>query len=169
MIWRMVTLWDLLPDGQFKLHMQKLVVVRKFLFCLALILNKKFSFCHTFLARFYHSVIEIILCFGVSVWFDATASHDNARLERIVRQASRTASCDFPSIASLYDTRLCHRASKILVDSSHRANHLFELLPFGRRYRAIKAKTHQFRPSFFPEAIRVISPFLLLFRYMSVL
>ena len=116
---------------------------------------KKFGFHHTILARFYHSVIESILCFGVSVWFGATASRYKARLERTVRQASRIAACDFPSIASLYDTRLCHRAGKILVDSSHPANHLFELLPSGRRCRAIKAKTRRFRLSFFPEALRL--------------
>ena len=78
--------------------------------------------------------------------FGATASRDKARLE----QASRIVGSDFPSIASLYDTRLCHRAGKISVDSSHPANHLFDLLPSGRRYRAIKAKTRRFRLSFFP-------------------
>ena len=75
---------------------------------------------------------------------------NKACLEHIVRQASHIAGCSFPSIASCYDTLLCHRASKILVDSSHPANHLFELLPSGRRYKAIKAKTRQFRLSFFP-------------------
>ena len=120
---------------------------------------KKFGFRHTILARFYHSVIESILCFGVSVWFGASASRDKARLERIVRRASRIAGCDFSFIASLYDTRLCHRVGKLSVDSSHPANHLFELPPCGRRYRAIKAKTHRFRLSFFHEVIRVMQPF----------
>ena len=120
---------------------------------------KEFGFRHTILARFYHAVIESILCFGVSVWFGAIASRDKDGLECILRQASRIAGCDFPSIASLYDTRLYHRAGKISVDSSHPASHLFELLPSGRCYRAIEAKTRRFRHSFFPEAIRVIQPF----------
>ena len=72
---------------------------------------KKFGFRYMILAQFYQSVIESILCFGVSVWFGATASRDKAPLERIVRQASRIAGCDFPSVASLYNTRLCRRAS----------------------------------------------------------
>ena len=73
-------------------------------------------------------------------------------------QASRVAGCDFPSIASFYDSRLCHKTGKISVDSSHPAIHLFELLPSGMHYRAIKAKTHRFRLSFFNEAIRVMQP-----------
>ena len=55
--------------------------------------------------------------------------------------------------------RLSHGASKILVDSSLPANPLFELLSSSRRYRAIKAKTRQFRLGFFPEAIWVMQPF----------
>ena len=120
---------------------------------------KKFRFRHTILAQFYHSVIENILRFGVSVWFGATASHDKGRPESILRQASCIAGCDFPSIASLYDNRLCPRAGNFSDDSSHPANPLFELLPSGRRFRAIKAKTRRCILSFFPEALRVMQPF----------
>ena len=119
---------------------------------------KKFGFCHTIFARFYHSVIESILCFGISVRFGATASRDKARLECIVRQASHIGGCNFSSIASLYDTQLCRRAGKISVGSCHPANHLFELLPSSRSYRAIEAKTHWCRLRFLPEAIWVMQP-----------
>ncbi len=114
---------------------------------------KKLGLCQTILAQFYHSVIESILCFGLTVWFGGTAKGDKVRLERIVRQASRIVGFDLPPIASLYDTRLRRRATNIISDPSHPANHLFELLPSGRRYRAIGAKTCRFRFSFFPEAI----------------
>ena len=130
---------------------------------------KEFGFPHTILTQFYYSVIESILCFGVSAWFGATALHNKACLECLVRQASCMAGCDFPSIASLYDTQLCYRAGKIVVDSSHPANHLFKLLPSGRRCRAIKAKTCRFRLASSLRLLRSSSPFLLLFRYMSVL
>ena len=119
---------------------------------------RKFGFSQTILVQFYHSVIESILCFGLTVWFGGTASGDRVRLERIVRQASRIVGRDLPSVASLYGIRLRRRACNIIGDPSHPANHLFELLPSGRRYRAIKARTSRFRSIFFPEAILAMRP-----------
>lgn len=112
-----------------------------------------FGLNQTILLQFYRSVIESILCSGVTVWFGGTTSSEKHELERIVRHASRIVGRELPSVASLYCTRLRRRASKIISDPSHPANHLFELLPSGRRYRAIRTRTSRFRLSFFPEAI----------------
>ena len=39
------------------------------------------------LLRFYQSVIESIIGFGITVWFGGTASSEKNKLERIVRRA----------------------------------------------------------------------------------
>jgi len=54
------------------------------------------------------------------------------------------------------DTQLS-RAAKILKDSTHPGNHLFCLLPSGRRFRSMMAKTERLRKSFFPQAIRLLN------------
>lgn len=41
----------------------------------------------------------------------------------------------------IYNTSCLSRATDILRDSSHPEHHLFELLPFGGRYGAIKSRT----------------------------
>ncbi len=43
------------------------------------------------------------------------------------------------------------------TDSNHPGNHLFRLLPSGRRYRSLMAKTERLRKSFFPQAIRLLN------------
>ena len=97
--------------------------------------------------------MESIVCFGITIYFGGMTSGEKSELERLVGHGSRIVGRDLPSVASLYDIRLRKRARKIFDDPSHPANHLFDLLPSGRRYRAIKARTSRFRLSFFPEAI----------------
>ena len=73
------TVWQIHKRGSNKLYFSTL--------CLHFLRQlKKFGFRHTILARCYHSVIESILCFGVSIWFGVTVSCNKACLERIVRQ-----------------------------------------------------------------------------------
>ncbi len=45
----------------------------------------------------------------------------------------------------------------ITLDPSHPAHSLFELLPSGRRYRALSTRTTRHRNSFFPQAIQLMN------------
>ena len=114
---------------------------------------KKFRLNQSILEQFYRAVVESILCFSMTVWFSSASKRDKDRLERVVRSAARIIGHDLPSLDSLYHLRLSRRATNISRDTSHPANHLFELLPSGRRFRALKARTSRFRHSFFPEAV----------------
>ena len=113
---------------------------------------KKFRLPAKVLTQFYRAVIESILCFGITTWFGGATDEEKLQLERIVKHASRVIGCELPSVASIYNTRLVRRARNITADPSHPAGHLFELLPSGRRFRALKTRTNRFRYSFFPEA-----------------
>ncbi len=55
------------------------------------------------------------------------------------------------------DNDIYHYNDKILKDSTHPGNHLFCLLPSGRRFRSMMAKTERLRRSFFPQAIRLLN------------
>ncbi len=52
-----------------------------------------------------------------------------------------------------HNTRCLRRAHSILRDPSHPGHHLFELLPSGRHFRTIKAKTNRLKNSFYPRAV----------------
>ncbi len=47
--------------------------------------------------------------------------------------------------------------SEVIKDSNHPGNRLFILLPSGKRFRSLMAKTERLRRSFFPQAIRLLN------------
>ena len=62
-----------------------------------------------------------------------------------------------PTIESVYHTRCVYKSKKIVRYATHPANHLFELLKSGKRYRSVKSKTTRFRNSFYLKAIRYMN------------
>ncbi len=58
-----------------------------------------------------------------------------------VRTAERIISEDLPSTQDLNMSRVRKRGGNIIADPSHPGHNLFQLLPSGRHYRALYAKT----------------------------
>ncbi len=86
-----------------------------------------------------------------------TSNQDCKALQRVVRLAERISGSTLPSLQDIYLKRCKSRAAKILKDSNHPGNHLFRLLPSGKRFRSMMAKTERLRRSFFPQAIRLLN------------
>ncbi len=78
-------------------------------------------------------------------------------LQRVVRLAERISGSALPSLQDIYLKRCKSRAVKIIKDSNHPGNRLFFLLPSGKRFRSMMAKTERLRRSFFPQAIRLLN------------
>ncbi len=93
----------------------------------------------------------------ISVWYNNATNQDCKALQRVVRLAERISGSALPSLQAIYIKRCKSRAAKILKDSTHPGNHLFCLLPSGRRFRSMMAKTERLRKSFFPQAIRLLN------------
>ncbi len=105
------------------------------------------------LKQFYSAIIESVLCTLITVWFSSTTKSDLRRLQTVVRTAERIIGSTLPTLQELYLSRVSKRAGKITLNPSHPAHSLFELLPSGRRYRALSTRTTRHRNSFFPQAI----------------
>ena len=118
---------------------------------------KKFNLSKSILTSFYRCVIESVLTFSIIVWFSSITAEDEYKLNRIVRTASKIIDTQLPSLEELYKLRLRNRSNKIINDPSHPAHNIFQLLPSGRRYRSILAKTERYKNSLFPSAIRLLS------------
>ncbi len=86
------------------------------------------------------------------VWFSSATKSDLKRLRRVVRTAEWIIGTTLPTLQELYLSRVSKRAGKITLDPSHPAHSLFELLPSGWRYRALRTRTTRHRNSFFPQA-----------------
>ncbi len=93
----------------------------------------------------------------ISVWYGNASNQDDKALQRVVRLAEHISGSVLPSLQDIYLKRCKSRAAKILKDSTHPGNHLFCLLPSGKRFRSMMAKTDRLRRSFFPQAIRLLN------------
>ncbi len=92
-----------------------------------------------------------------SVWYSNATNQDCKALQRVVRLAERISGSALPSLQDIYLKRCKSRAAKIIKDSNHPGNRLFILLPSGKRFRSMMAKTERLRRSFFPQAIRLLN------------
>ncbi len=101
--------------------------------------------------------LPFVLTQCISVWYNNATNQDCKALQRVVRLAERISGSTLPSLQGIYLKRCKSRAAKITKDSNHPSNHLFRLLPSGRRYRSLMAKTERLRKSFFPQAIRLLN------------
>ena len=118
---------------------------------------KKFKVSHSILTRFYCAAIESILTFSITVWYSSVCQKDKDQLERIVQTASKIIGSDMKPVASIHSLRSDHKVMAIVQDTLHPANHLFQPLPSGHRYRAMRARTSSFQNSFYPQAIHSFS------------
>ncbi len=118
---------------------------------------RKFNLPQELLIQFYSAIIESVLCTSITVWFSSATKSDLRRLQRVVRTAEWISGTTLPSLQELYLSRVSKRAGKITLDPSHPAHSLFELLPSGRRYRALSTRTTRHRNSFFPQAIQLMN------------
>ena len=101
-------------------------------------------------------MIESVLTFSFTVWFNGTTAEDRNRLGRIVRSASLIVGCELPSL-DLYRARVVKKARSIMSDPSHPAHGLFEELPSGRRLKTLKSGSKRTHDSFYPTAVRIVN------------
>ncbi len=109
------------------------------------------------LKTFYAGTIESVLTQCISVWYGNSSSQDCKALQRVVRLAERISGSALPSLQDIYLKRCRSRAVKIIKDSNHPGNCLFTLLPSGKRFYSLMAKTERLRRRFFPKAIRLLN------------
>ncbi len=118
---------------------------------------RKFRVSPAILKTFYSGTIESVLTQCISVWYGNSSNQDCKALQRVVRLAERISGSALPSLQDIYLKRCKSRAVKIIKDSNHPGNHLLILLPSGKRFCSLMAKTERLRRSFFPQAIRLLN------------
>ncbi len=118
---------------------------------------RKFRVSPAILKTFYSGDIESVLTQCISVWYNNATNQDCKALQRVVLLAEHISGSALPSLQDMYLKRCKSRAAKIIKDSTHPGNHLFCLLPSGKRFRSSMAKTERLRRSFFPQTIRLLN------------
>ncbi len=102
---------------------------------------RKFRVSPAILKTLYSGAIESVLTLLSASQCGNSSNQDCKALQRVMRLAERISGSALPSLQDIYLKRCKSRAAKIIKDSTHPGNHLFRLLPFGKRFRSMMAKT----------------------------
>ena len=95
------------------------------------------------LVTFYRATIESILAYCITAWYAGCSAADRRALQRVINTAQKITGCSLPSLEDIASSGYLSRAGNIIKDSFHPSNHLFDLLPSGRRYRSHKSRTNR--------------------------
>ena len=109
------------------------------------------------LVNFYNCAISSVLMYGSLVWYSSSTKADQQALQRVVKTAQKISGTPLPEISTIFTTRCLRRVQNILQDCHHPAYHLLQLLPSGRRYRSLQARTSRLSKSLYPETIRLLN------------
>ncbi len=99
------------------------------------------------LTTFYRGTIESVLTSCITVWYGNCSAADRKTLQRTVNTAAKIIGAPLPSILDIFLARCSSKTNSIMKDPTHS---LFQLLPSGRRYRSIRARSARLLNSFFP-------------------
>ncbi len=106
------------------------------------------------LTTFYRGTVESVLTSCITVWYGNCSAADRKTLQRTVNTAAKIIGAPLPSILDIFLARCSSKTNSIVKDPTHR---LFQLLPSGRRYRSIRARSARLLNSFFPQAVRALN------------
>ncbi len=109
------------------------------------------------LNTFYRGTIESVLTSCITVWYGNCSAADRKTLQRTVNTAAKIIGAPLPSILDIFLARCSSKTNSIVKDPTHPSHSLFQLLPSGRRYRSIRARSARLLNSFFPQAVRALN------------
>ena len=97
----------------------------------------------------------VVLCsLSFAVWCNSAIVEDQNSLARIVLVASRIVGYELPTLDNLYSARVVKKAQSTVSKPGHPVHELFEMLPSGRRLKALKSGSKHTHDSFYPTAVR---------------
>ncbi len=117
---------------------------------------KRASLPSPILTTFYRRTIESVLTSCITVWYGNCSAVDRKTLQWTLNTAAKIIGARLPSILDIFLTRCSSKANSIVKDPTHPFHSLFQLLPSGRRYRSIGARSTRLL-SFVLQAVRALN------------
>ena len=116
---------------------------------------RSFNFSSNSLKMFYLSIIESIICFGISCWGNSITSSDKNRIDKIIKKASKITNNELCSFQDLYK-KCCHKKFKLISkDPTHPIFPLFIRSSRSGSFLQPTARTERFGKSFVCSSVRV--------------
>ncbi len=108
------------------------------------------------LTTFYRGTIDSVLTSCITVWYRNCSAADRKTRQRTVNTTAKIIGAPLPSILDIFLAWCSSKTNSIVKDPTHPSHSLFQLLPSGRRYRSIRARSARLLNSFFPQAVRAL-------------
>jgi len=105
----------------------------------------------------YKSMVESVLTFHLTAWYDPLNCRSMNILARIVTIASIIVGRQQRPLVQLYAERVKKEARSILTDSSHPLFRQFKAIKLDRHYRTPLANKNMFNRSFIPNAVKILN------------
>ncbi len=103
------------------------------------------------------STVEPLKACWPAVWYGNCSAADRKTLQQTVNTAAKIIGALLPSILDIFLARCSSKATSIVKDPTHPSHSLFQLLPSGRWFRSIRARSARLLNSFFPQAVRALN------------
>ena len=111
------------------------------------------------LGLFYSSVIQSVLTYCVTVFFNSLRRTERKNIDRVTAIAQKIIGKNImlDPLSKIYYVRTATKGEQILKDMSHPLNYKFEMLPSGRRLRSAATKSSKYNKTFIPSAITILN------------
>lgn len=107
---------------------------------------------------FYNAVLQSLIRYGMVAWFGSLSVQCKNKIEKLVKSAMKTIGTrDYPSLQSIFESSVLAQAKSIISQPFHLLYKEYELLPSGRRYRAVRHKSNRFKFSFIPTSVALLN------------
>ena len=108
------------------------------------------------LETYYRCCVESLLTTTFMCWYGNLGVKSKRVLSDVVNVCSKVIGRKQKGMQELYDMRVERKARKIVSDDSHVLAKYYELLPSGRRFRTLRAKSRA-QKTFIPRSIQLLN------------
>ena len=116
---------------------------------------RSFNFSSNSLKMFYLSIIESIICFGISCWGNSITSNDKNRINKIIKKAAKITNNELCCFQELYQ-KCCYKKFKIISeDPTHPIYSSFIRSSRSGRFLQPAARTERYGNSFVCSSVRI--------------
>ena len=106
---------------------------------------------------FYVSVVESLLCFAITCWFGNCSRESKGKLTKIIYICINLGVSKAKTLSALYEASVLRRCDIIRKDENHPLCSNYEMLPSGKRLKAIKYRTSRYSNSFVPSSVKLLN------------
>lgn len=108
------------------------------------------------LKRFYISIIESIIMFGISCWGGAVTTGDQNKINSVIKRAERIIGCEFDHVDKIFSKACLRKLQSILGNDNHPLSGEFRRSGRSNRILQPASRTERYKNSFVPSSVKLL-------------